>query len=163
MAGSERTRAVRTEHTETKAVCCDFQVQGLPIAPVAGASLAPEAFTIKSAYELFKDGDFDLGGKQVTFNPAPLPTGGFILSADGSAELIDLDEDWETADGILNITIGKPPPCNASLQQSYSLRDLLGTLDTGVLEVLLLCRCRVPIRWGAETGVVHPPVRVCGV
>lgn len=59
-------------------------------------------------YEAFPSGEFDLGGKQVTFTPAK-DGSEYEVHVEPLALLIDLEETWIIADGDMPVSLGKAP------------------------------------------------------
>jgi len=64
------------------------------------------AESLAAAYQFFPQGDFDLSNKQIAFVPDP-SFGGYSVSVDTLANVIDLEGDWDIANGISVVEIGK--------------------------------------------------------
>jgi hypothetical protein len=72
---------------------------------VAQGPLVPPTTTAAAAYQLFSNGGFNLGSKQITFTPDPV-SGEYGISVDPLEDIIGLEGDWDIANVTTMVGIG---------------------------------------------------------
>ena len=85
-----------------------LQAQDLAEAPALPGPLLPKEAILASAYQLFPSEEFDLGGKQASFEPSQQHAGFYTITISNSTELVDLQEEWSVISKPVKIDIGEP-------------------------------------------------------